>query len=114
MIDTGIITIQKIVSHPFTRRMNTGSPWMLAQRDLMTLIASPRSLVRGRGNSAFAAVLAFAASPSRRSGSRRLRSADGSLGEGEGCIVPRLVQAELIPTGQLEGGHESPPLVLDG
>jgi len=25
-MDNGIITIQKIVSHPFTRRMNTGSP----------------------------------------------------------------------------------------
>jgi hypothetical protein len=30
-IEMGIITIQKSVSHPFTRRVNTGSPWTDAQ-----------------------------------------------------------------------------------
>jgi hypothetical protein len=39
MIDTGIITTQKIVSHPLTRRMNTGSPWTEDHNDLITVIA---------------------------------------------------------------------------
>ena len=37
-IDTGIITIQKIVSQPFNLRMNTGSPWIEAQSDFTTLM----------------------------------------------------------------------------
>ena len=36
--DTGIITTQKTVSHPFTRRMNMGSPWIDAHNDRMTSI----------------------------------------------------------------------------
>jgi hypothetical protein len=32
-IEIGIMAIQKIVSHPFTRCMNTGSPWTEDHRD---------------------------------------------------------------------------------
>src|SRR5688572_17813966 len=38
MSDTGIIRTQKIVSHPLTRLMNTGSPWMDDQTDLIVPI----------------------------------------------------------------------------
>src|SRR3954454_11844662 len=38
MIETGIIPIQKIVSQPLTRRMNTGSPWTEAHSDLIVAI----------------------------------------------------------------------------
>src|SRR5580765_1129674 len=35
-METGIMAIQNTVSHPFTRRMNTGSPWIEAHSDLTT------------------------------------------------------------------------------
>ena len=35
MSDTGIIAIQKMVSQPLTRRMNTGSPCTEAHKDLI-------------------------------------------------------------------------------
>ena len=44
--EIGIITLQKTVSHPFTRRMNTGSPWTLAHKDLMTDTSSSFRLAR--------------------------------------------------------------------
>jgi hypothetical protein len=37
-IEIGIMAIQRIVSHPFIRCMNTGSPWMDTQRDLTYLV----------------------------------------------------------------------------
>jgi hypothetical protein len=46
-MDTGIMTIQKMVSQPFTRRMKTGSPCTDAQSDFTTsLMVAP--FVRGR------------------------------------------------------------------
>jgi hypothetical protein len=44
---TGIIAIQNIVKYPFTRRMNTGSPWTLDQRLLITV-----NVVWGRSRAA--------------------------------------------------------------
>jgi len=41
--ETGIITIQKIVSQPLTRRMNTGSPWIDAHRLFAVPICQPNS-----------------------------------------------------------------------
>lgn len=40
-IEIGIIAIQKIVSHPLTRYMKTGSPWIEAHRNLATLSRPP-------------------------------------------------------------------------
>jgi hypothetical protein len=35
-METGIMSSQKIVNQPFTRRMKIGSPWTDAHNDLMT------------------------------------------------------------------------------
>jgi hypothetical protein len=42
--DTGIIATQKTASHPFTRRMKTGSPWIAAQSFLVRSTATSRRL----------------------------------------------------------------------
>lgn len=38
MSEIGIMTIQKMASQPFTRRMNTGSPCTMAHSDFMPVI----------------------------------------------------------------------------
>jgi hypothetical protein len=47
-IEMGIITIHKSVSHPFTRRMNTGSPWTDVQSVFIISVIARLSFSRPR------------------------------------------------------------------